>query len=101
MPPNASRGSDPPDQGGAGQQHGPLPEGYSKYAGLGVQFAASIGVLGALGYWADASFGTRPWLMIVGIFLGAVGGFVSLIKQVPGPSPRRPPEDPHDSPGAR
>lgn len=24
----------------------------------------------ALGYWADSAWGTRPWLLIVGVFLG-------------------------------
>jgi F0F1-type ATP synthase assembly protein I len=65
-----------------------VPDGYARYAGIGLQYAATIGVLGALGYWADQSFGATPWLMIVGIILGSVGGFVSIIKKVPGSSPR-------------
>lgn len=54
-----------------------------RYAGLGVQFAAAICVLGALGWWLDAKLGTSPWLLIVGIFAGAVGGFIAVLKAVP------------------
>lgn len=73
------------------REHGsptPIPEGYARYAGLGIQFAMTIVVLGALGYWADHHFGTTPWLMIAGILLGSVGGFVSLVHQVPASRPR-------------
>lgn len=56
---------------------------YGRYAGLGFQFVASMGVLGLLGYWLDGRLGTRPWLMIVGIFLGAAGGFYSLLLAIP------------------
>ena len=74
---------------------------YARYAGLGIQFAATMGVLGALGYWADTRLGTGPWLLVVGIFLGAVGGFVSLVKQVPAPRSRSSSSDPSDPPDAR
>lgn len=69
---------------------GPVPEGFARYAGLGVQFAGTIAVLGALGYWGDQSFGTAPWLMIAGILLGSIGGFISLVRQVPPSRPDRP-----------
>lgn len=90
-----------PDPHDSKEPHGPLPEGYARYAGLGVQFAGTMAVLGALGYWADTRFGTAPWLMIVGIFLGAVGGFVSLVKQVPGPGSRPSRPKPPEPPAAR
>ncbi len=56
---------------------------YGRYAGLGFQFVASMGVLGLGGYWLDGKLGTHPWLLIVGIFLGAAGGFYSLLQAVP------------------
>jgi F0F1-type ATP synthase assembly protein I len=59
---------------------------YFKYAGVGIQFAASFLVLGAVGWWLDGKLGTEPWLLLVGIFLGATGGFISLVKKVSPPS---------------
>ncbi len=58
-------------------------EGMARYGSLGIQFAGTMLVLGALGYWADQALGTLPWLLIAGILLGAVGGFISLVKKVP------------------
>lgn len=54
-----------------------------RYAGLGVQFAASMALMGALGWWLDGKFGTSPWLLITGVFAGAVGGFIALLRAVP------------------
>jgi F0F1-type ATP synthase assembly protein I len=38
--------------------------------------------LGALGYFLDGRFGTKPWLMVAGLLLGMVGGFVNFIQVV-------------------
>ncbi len=54
-----------------------------RYAGLGVQFAASMALLGAAGWWLDGKLGTSPWLLITGVFAGAVGGFIAVIRAVP------------------
>ena len=54
-----------------------------RYAGLGAQFAASIALLGALGWWLDGKLGTSPWLLIAGVFAGAVGGFIAMLRAVP------------------
>ncbi len=54
-----------------------------RYAGLGAQFAASIALLGALGWWLDGELGTGPWLLIAGVFAGAVGGFIAMLRAVP------------------
>ncbi len=55
---------------------------YGRYAGLGLQFVASIGLFGWFGYWLDGKLSTYPLLLIAGIMLGATGGFISLIKNV-------------------
>lgn len=47
-----------------------------------MQFALTFLALGALGWWLDGRFGTGPWLMIVGILLGAAGAFYSLVKRL-------------------
>jgi F0F1-type ATP synthase assembly protein I len=39
-------------------------------------------VTGWLGWWLDEKLGTSPWLLLVGIFLGASGGFYSLVRRV-------------------
>jgi F0F1-type ATP synthase assembly protein I len=57
--------------------------GVGRYAGLGFQFAGTLVAFGALGWWLDSRFGTSPWLMIAGVFLGAVGAFVALVRAVP------------------
>lgn len=54
------------------------------YMGLGMQLAAAMVAFGALGWWLDGKFGTEPWLLIVGIVLGATGGMIHLIRTAVG-----------------
>ena len=73
-----------------------------RYAGVGLQFAATIGVFAFLGYWVDDRLGSGPWLLIAGVFLGFGLGLVSMISKLSPPrAPRRDdaPSDPsrHDS----
>lgn len=35
-----------------------------------------------LGVWLDGQFGTKPWLMFVGIAVGVLGAWLLVIKQV-------------------
>jgi F0F1-type ATP synthase assembly protein I len=53
-----------------------------KYAGLGLQLAASIGLFLWLGWVADHRLGTTPLFTIIGAFVGAGGGFYSLYRQL-------------------
>lgn len=40
-------------------------------------------VLGlAAGYYADRWLGTTPWLMLLGLVLGIIAGFVSMLRSV-------------------
>ena len=57
-----------------------------RYAGLGFQFAATLVAFAALGWWLDEKLGSSPWLLIAGVFLGATGGFVALIRAVGAPT---------------
>ena len=68
--------SDRPDPGKNG-----LASAYGSHATVGLQFALTILVFGALGAWLDSEIGTLPWLMIAGACLGMVGGFISLLKK--------------------
>ena len=72
---------------------------YAQYAGLGFTFAGTFLVLGAVGWWLDGKLGTAPWLMLIGIALGACGGFYSMVKRVPGGFGETPtdPTDKHSS----
>ncbi len=50
------------------------------YGGVGTQLAAAVvgGLL--LGDFFDKRWGTSPYLALLGLLLGSVGGFVNLIK---------------------
>ena len=50
------------------------------YLGLGIQLAAGVIIFYFLGSWADAKFHTSPWLMVTGVTIGAVGGFIKFFK---------------------
>ena len=54
--------------------------------GLAVAIGVPFGVLvssGALGgMWLDGRFGTKPWITVAGVVLGAVLAFVNLVRVV-------------------
>jgi len=54
----------------------------SEFAGVGLQFAASIIVFLLAGQWLDRKLGTTPWLLMVGVFFGAGGGFYSMYRKL-------------------
>jgi len=36
----------------------------------------------ALGWWLDRRFGTKPWFLTGGAFLGAVAGMINYVRRV-------------------
>ena len=56
---------------------------YYKYAQIGLELAAGVG----LGFWAgyrlDARFGTSPWLMLAGAAVGMAAGFYLVVRELP------------------
>ena len=52
------------------------------YLGLGLQFAAAILLFVYLGQWLDRRLGTEPWLLLIGVFVGAGGGFYSIYRKL-------------------
>ena len=70
--PNAPAGGD--DKGG-GTSAG-------EFAGLGLQFAVSIIAFFFVGQWLDGKFGTTPWLLIIGVFLGGGASFYSMYRKL-------------------
>ena len=53
-----------------------------RYTGFGLAWALSVLIFLLGGYWLDQRLGTLPWLTIAGAFLGAAGGFISLVRGV-------------------
>ncbi len=74
-------GANPPDRGGRPALSSP-----SQFAGLGLQFAASISIFGWLGHWLDGRLGTSPWLLLLLVFVGAGAAFHSMYVRVFGSS---------------
>ena len=62
---------------------------YLRFAGVGVQYAATILVLTLLGIWIDNRAGTAPLFLLVFLLIGFVGATWSLIQQVLGPGKKR------------
>ena len=92
-------GRDPGNRLTDPSHRGPEPKTeYYRYAGVGLQFAGTFLVAGALGWWLDGKLGTSPWLLLVGIFLGAAGGFTSLVLRVAPPTKKEPPNTPPPPP---
>ncbi|HUK57474.1 MAG TPA: AtpZ/AtpI family protein [Nitrospiria bacterium] len=58
----------------------PFRQGLSFAARIGVELVVSTVVGASLGYLLDAWLGTRPWIMVVGVFLGAAAGFRSIYR---------------------
>ena len=54
----------------------------SEFAGIGLQFAASIVLFVFAGQWLDRRLGTGPLFLILGVFLGAGGSFYSMYRKL-------------------
>ncbi len=55
---------------------------YTPYLTLGFQLAAAVVVFFLIGVWADNRWDTSPWLKLLGLFLGSIGGFVKFFRTV-------------------
>ena len=52
-----------------------------RYSGVGLELAGAIAGLALIGYWVDGRFGTGPWGIVVGVFIGLVGGLYNLVRE--------------------
>ena len=52
-----------------------------RFSGIGVEFAAAVGGLTAIGYWMGRHYGAERWGVVIGAMLGIVGGGYNLIRQ--------------------
>jgi F0F1-type ATP synthase assembly protein I len=53
-----------------------------RYAEYAFQYGVSIVLCALIGYWLDAWLNTGNILLIAGVLLGSVGGFVNLLRAV-------------------
>jgi F0F1-type ATP synthase assembly protein I len=51
-----------------------------RLAGIGFEFIAAVGGLGAIGWWLDRQFNTGPWLLIGGFGLGFAAGLFLMVR---------------------
>lgn len=73
------RGTAPPP---FGQRDDDSANAGAAYLGLGLQFGLSIILFMFVGMWLDRRLGTSPWLLILGVFTGAAGGFYSIYRRL-------------------
>lgn len=66
---------------GAGSSGNGRPHG-QRAIGAGLTLAVSVGVFAYGGMWLDRQFGTKPWLLLLLVLLGIVGGMLHLIREV-------------------
>lgn len=53
-----------------------------EFLGVGLQFAGAILLFLFAGQWLDERLGTEPWLLLLGVIVGASAGFYSLYRQL-------------------
>ena len=54
----------------------------SGYFDLGLRFALAIILGTGGGYWLDSKFNTLPLFLIIGLFIGATSGFMTIYRAV-------------------
>lgn len=55
-----------------------------RFAGVGLEFAGAVAGLALFGWWIDRKMGSEPWGLLIGVFVGLVGGTYNLIREVLG-----------------
>ena len=74
--------SDPRPDAGPARDTAPAGTSVGEFAGVGIQFAVSIIGSVFLGQWLDRKLGTAPWLLYIGVILGAGLGFYSMYRKL-------------------
>lgn len=49
-------------------------------AGMGLEFVATVGAMGLLGWYLDRRWLTSPWLLVAGVVVGFAAGLMTLIR---------------------
>jgi F0F1-type ATP synthase assembly protein I len=55
---------------------------YYRWLGFGFEFCGVVGFFCYVGYRLDGYFGTSPWLLLAGFFVGFLGIMYSTIKDL-------------------
>jgi len=71
-------------QRGSGDGDLPPPSGLGVGFRIGIELLAALIVGLALGWVADRFLGTRPWGLVLGFFIGAAAGMVSVFREAQG-----------------
>ena len=76
---------------GGNSNDAPAPVNMGYALRFAIELFSGIATGAALGYFADRWLKTFPWLLILGLFLGAAAGFKNLIREAgkDNDSPRR------------
>lgn len=69
-----------------------------RWGSVGVEFAVALGLFTWLGWWADARFGTDPWLTVVGALVGIGAATLLLVRRALASSEARPGGPPDTKP---
>jgi hypothetical protein len=51
-------------------------------AHVGLTYGASVALYGLGGWWLDGKLGTSPLFLLIGVGLGAIGGFLWVYREV-------------------
>ena len=78
MDEDRERGNPPPPFGARSDES----TAGAAYLGLGLQFGLAIILFMFVGMWLDRRLCTSPWLLIIGVFTGATGGFYSIYRRL-------------------
>ena len=54
---------------------------WGKFASVGLEIAAGVGLGVAVGYWIDRKFRTEPWGILIGAGVGLAAGMYLFIKE--------------------
>lgn len=63
-----------------GRETRPWSHQFGPYLTMGIQLALAVVAFFFLGRWMDTKLGTTPWLMLAGLMLGIVGGFIKFFR---------------------
>jgi F0F1-type ATP synthase assembly protein I len=55
--------------------------GWVRFSGVGLELAGAVAGLSLIGYWIDRRFGTKPWGILGGVFIGLAGGLYNLVRE--------------------
>jgi F0F1-type ATP synthase assembly protein I len=67
----------------------------ARWSAVGFEFAAAVGLFFLLGSWADARWGTAPWMRVAGALIGVVlGTYLLIVQAVRSSAPKDTPDPP-------